>query len=99
MRAASVGGRAASSAVADYGQRKPRSLATRAGHPSESLPIYKLRNELVRAIAENQVLIVIGDTGSGKVRLRRPYLATFFFFSRAVLRPRRVDVPRPYAVV
>ena len=35
---------------------------------SESLPIYKLRNELVRAIAENQVLIVIGDTGSGKVR-------------------------------
>ena len=35
---------------------------------SESLPIFKLRNELIRAVAEHQVLIVIGDTGSGKVR-------------------------------
>ena len=33
----------------------------------ESLPIFKLRETLVKAIDENQVLIVVGDTGSGKV--------------------------------
>ncbi|KAI8051663.1 P-loop containing nucleoside triphosphate hydrolase protein [Syncephalis plumigaleata] len=32
----------------------------------ESLPIYKLREPLVRAMRENQVLVVVGDTGSGK---------------------------------
>ncbi|KAI8607813.1 hypothetical protein BC830DRAFT_71826 [Chytriomyces sp. MP71] len=33
----------------------------------ESLPIFKLRDELVRAVDGNQVMIVVGDTGSGKV--------------------------------
>ncbi len=33
----------------------------------ESLPIYRLKKELVQAIATNQVLVVIGETGSGKV--------------------------------
>ena len=32
----------------------------------ESLPIFKLRTELVQAIKESQVLVVVGDTGSGK---------------------------------
>jgi ATP-dependent RNA helicase DHX8/PRP22 len=32
----------------------------------EGLPIYKLKNELVQAIQNNQVLVVIGETGSGK---------------------------------
>ena len=32
----------------------------------ESLPIYKLRDQLVEAIKQNQVLVVIGETGSGK---------------------------------
>ena len=31
----------------------------------ESLPIFKLKKELFQAIAENQVLVVIGETGSG----------------------------------
>ena len=31
----------------------------------ESLPIFRLKSELCRAIAENQVLVVIGETGSG----------------------------------
>ena len=31
----------------------------------ESLPIFRLKAELCRAIAENQVLVVIGETGSG----------------------------------
>eukprot|EP00871_Galdieria_phlegrea_P001848 jgi/Galph1/2664/GphlegSOOS_G1363.1 len=32
----------------------------------QSLPIYRLRDQLLEAIAQNQVLIVIGETGSGK---------------------------------
>ena len=33
----------------------------------ESLPIYKLRQTIIKAVDENQVLILVGDTGSGKV--------------------------------
>ena len=32
----------------------------------ESLPIYKLRSELEKAVWENRILVVIGETGSGK---------------------------------
>ncbi|CAO1614928.1 unnamed protein product [Sympodiomycopsis kandeliae] len=41
----------------------------------ESLPIYKLREQLVKAIDDNQVLIVVGDTGSGKTTQMVQYLA------------------------
>ncbi|KAG8058761.1 hypothetical protein GUJ93_ZPchr0002g23530 [Zizania palustris] len=32
----------------------------------QSLPIYKLKKELMQAVHDNQVLVVIGETGSGK---------------------------------
>lgn len=32
----------------------------------ENLPIYKLKGEFKKAIKENQTLVVIGETGSGK---------------------------------
>ena len=32
----------------------------------ESLPIYKLRSQLLQAVHDNQVLVVIGETGSGR---------------------------------
>lgn len=32
----------------------------------KSLPVYALREELLDAIADNQVLVVVGETGSGK---------------------------------
>jgi ATP-dependent RNA helicase DHX8/PRP22 len=32
----------------------------------EGLPIYQLKSELMSAISQNQVLVVIGETGSGK---------------------------------
>ena len=35
----------------------------------ESLPIYRLKSQLCTAIAQNQVLVVIGETGSGKTLL------------------------------
>lgn len=41
----------------------------------ESLPIFKLRQQLVEAIDNNQVLVVVGDTGSGKTTQMCQYLA------------------------
>jgi ATP-dependent RNA helicase DHX8/PRP22 len=33
----------------------------------ESLPIYKLRETIIQAVEDNQILVVVGETGSGKV--------------------------------
>ncbi|KAJ3061758.1 DEAH-box ATP-dependent RNA helicase prp22, partial [Podochytrium sp. JEL0797] len=59
----------------------------------ESLPIFKLRDELVRAVDGNQVMVVVGDTGSGKTTQMAQYLAEEGFLSRGMLgctQPRRV---------
>ena len=40
----------------------------------ESLPIYKLRSELINAIWDNRILVVIGETGSGKTTQMPQYL-------------------------
>ena len=41
----------------------------------QSLPIYKLKDELIRAINDNQILIVVGETGSGKTTQMTQYIA------------------------
>ena len=41
----------------------------------ESLPIFQLRDTLVNMIKDNQVLIVVGETGSGKSSQMAQYLA------------------------
>ncbi|KAN0061262.1 DEAH-box ATP-dependent RNA helicase prp22 [Thecaphora frezii] len=59
----------------------------------QSLPIYKLRQQLVQAIRENQVLVVVGDTGSGKTTQMTQYLAEEGFADRGKIgctQPRRV---------
>ena len=59
----------------------------------ESLPIYKLREQLVKAVRENQVLVVVGDTGSGKTTQMTQYLAEEGFTDRGKIgctQPRRV---------
>ncbi|KAG9004342.1 DEAH-box ATP-dependent RNA helicase prp22, partial [Tulasnella sp. 427] len=59
----------------------------------ESLPIFKLREQLVNAIRENQVLIVVGDTGSGKTTQLTQYLAEEGFADHGRIgctQPRRV---------
>ncbi|KAL3268520.1 hypothetical protein HHI36_007629 [Cryptolaemus montrouzieri] len=59
----------------------------------ESLPIYKLKEELRKAVTENQILIVIGETGSGKTTQITQYLAEAGFIARGKIgctQPRRV---------
>ncbi|KAG2088236.1 P-loop containing nucleoside triphosphate hydrolase protein [Suillus cothurnatus] len=59
----------------------------------KSLPIYKLRDALLKAIDEHQVLIVVGDTGSGKTTQMVQYLAEAGFADKGRIgctQPRRV---------
>ena len=41
----------------------------------ESLSVFKLRGSLIKAVQDNQLLIVVGDTGSGKTTQTTQYLA------------------------
>lgn len=54
-----------------FGQRSKLSLQEQ----RQSLPIYKLKKELIQAVHDNQVLVVIGETGSGKTTQVTQYLA------------------------
>ncbi|KAF9611032.1 hypothetical protein IFM89_026383 [Coptis chinensis] len=54
-----------------FGQRSKLSIQEQ----RQSLPIYKLKKELVQAVHDNQVLVVIGETGSGKTTQVTQYLA------------------------
>ncbi|CCC66886.1 hypothetical protein NCAS_0A03280 [Naumovozyma castellii] len=40
----------------------------------KSLPVYKVRSQLLQLIRENQVMIIIGETGSGKTTQLAQYL-------------------------
>jgi len=72
-----------------FGQKSTKPLKEQ----REGLPIFKLRNELLQAIHDNQVLIVIGETGSGKTTQITQYLAEAGYTSRGMVgctQPRRV---------
>ncbi len=59
----------------------------------ENLPIYRLKPELLRAMTENQVLVVIGETGSGKTTQMTQYLHELGVTRSGVIgctQPRRV---------
>ncbi|KAK9905350.1 hypothetical protein M0R45_000285 [Rubus argutus] len=72
-----------------FGQRSKLSLQEQ----RQSLPIYKLKKELVQAVHENQVLVVIGETGSGKTTQVTQYLAEAGYTTMGKIgctQPRRV---------
>ena len=59
----------------------------------EGLPIAKLKTELMGAISSNQVLIVIGETGSGKTTQMTQYMVELGLTKRGIIgctQPRRV---------
>lgn len=59
----------------------------------ESLPVYRFRSELIKAVHANQLLIVVGDTGSGKTTQVTQYLAEAGFANNGIIgctQPRRV---------
>ncbi|KAJ5587537.1 uncharacterized protein N7459_003302 [Penicillium hispanicum] len=59
----------------------------------ESLPVYKFRKPLLDAVKDNQTLIVVGDTGSGKTTQLTQYLAEAGYGNNGIIgctQPRRV---------
>ena len=59
----------------------------------ESLPIFKFRKQLLEAVDQNQLLVVVGDTGSGKSTQLTQYLAEAGYADAGMIgctQPRRV---------
>ena len=59
----------------------------------ESLPVFRFRKQLIEAVHSNQLLVVVGDTGSGKTTQLTQYLAEAGFANHGMIgctQPRRV---------
>ncbi|QSL65649.1 hypothetical protein MERGE_002962 [Pneumocystis wakefieldiae] len=59
----------------------------------QALPVFKLRTSFIEAIRKNQLIIVVGDTGSGKTTQITQYLAEEGFANNGKIgctQPRRV---------
>ena len=51
----------------------------------EGLPIYALRNQFLQAVSKHQVLVVVGETGSGKTTQMTQYLAEAGYTTRGII--------------
>ncbi|KAJ5527449.1 hypothetical protein N7513_011608 [Penicillium frequentans] len=79
------------------GDGKTQSFGKRTDMPMkqqrESLPVFKFRKPLLDAVADNQIMIVVGDTGSGKTTQLTQYLAEAGYGNKGIIgctQPRRV---------
>ncbi|GMS80652.1 hypothetical protein PENTCL1PPCAC_2827, partial [Pristionchus entomophagus] len=74
---------------ATYGKRTNLSMKEQ----RESLPIFQLKKALLQAVAENNILVVIGETGSGKTTQMTQYMVEAGYAARGKIgctQPRRV---------
>ena len=72
-----------------FGHQSAKSLKEQ----RQELPIFKLKRQLCDAIASNQILIVVGETGSGKTTQMTQYMGEMGFTSNGIIgctQPRRV---------
>lgn len=59
----------------------------------EQLPIFKLRETIIKAVDDNQIMVIVGETGSGKTTQMTQYLAEAGYTSKRMVgctQPRRV---------
>jgi ATP-dependent RNA helicase DHX8/PRP22 len=71
----------------------PQTMSMTIREQRENLPIFHLRDQIIKAVSENQLLVVLGETGSGKTTQMTQYLAEAGFASRGKIgctQPRRV---------
>lgn len=77
-------------AKATYGKRTTLSMTEQ----RQSLPVYAMRAEIVSAVKQNQFLVIVGETGSGKTTQIVQYLAEEGFGAAGKMigctQPRRV---------
>lgn len=72
-----------------YGKREKTTIKQQ----RESLPVYAFQDQLIEAIRQHQILIVVGETGSGKTTQTTQYLAEAGFTDSGIIgctQPRRV---------
>ena len=72
-----------------YGKRTSMTIREQ----RENLPVFRFRQQLLDAVRGNQLLIVVGDTGSGKTTQLTQYLAEDGFANEGMIgctQPRRV---------
>jgi ATP-dependent RNA helicase DHX8/PRP22 len=72
-----------------YGKRTNMSIKEQ----RESLPVFVFKDQLIKAVHENQILIVVGETGSGKTTQLTQYLDEGGFTNNGMIgctQPRRV---------
>ena len=74
----------------DFLQKQKFNKLTKIKKDQQNLPIYEHRDEIIEAVANNQVIVVAGDTGCGKSTQVPQYLLSAGYTQIACTQPRRI---------